>query len=217
MPSSSTTPAKKSALHSAREDDGSVAKRPKRRADLSIEAMVEKALKDHCKRWSAFRINVYVPPETGMTFRKYLEWAKTEWKAGRLSMGSKWWSRMDSVYTCPDEAEPSLSISRFENVTEDTLFRHFMMLMADPPKREPMIAWLQKTTSMTEMQYVIVVKALMLLNLRGMGNQYETGVTIVKCIHRCRVHEAHGEIHKASFATVDKWLLQAEKMNPESE
>eukprot|EP00971_Amphidinium_carterae_P266545 5287700-Amphidinium_carterae.6 len=145
---------------------------------------------------------------SGMTFRKYLENAKSEWKAGKLTMGSKWWSRVDSLYSGGESEEPALSIDRFENVVQDELFKHFMQVMSDPPKREGIIGFANKSVKVSEMQYVILCKALQFLNMKGAGNQWEAGMAIIKCIHRCGCHETWSEVHAASFGTVDRWLLQ---------
>ena len=124
--------------------------------------------------------------------------------------GAIWWSKMMAAFGDADADSEALDLS---NVQEDVegleAYANFAKILPPSYCREPLAQWARTTQACTRAECVIAAQALKRLNPQGSGDQYSTGMELMRMFSRLALATQHADVLQAVRCTMDKYLQQA--------
>eukprot|EP00971_Amphidinium_carterae_P060055 1188456-Amphidinium_carterae.4 len=101
---------------------------------------------------------------------------------------------MRSLYQNPESDNPALDLFSVVKVPPEPIFTAFKHLIRHPAQRYHMALHCKTSASLSKAEAIVAAQALKQLRPHGSGDQYETGLEIMKLFWRVRADLHHPEI-----------------------
>eukprot|EP00971_Amphidinium_carterae_P055052 1084785-Amphidinium_carterae.2 len=202
---------KRSAMQEAFDKDASICKKPRNRADMSIQAQVLRAIADNVPFMSSYQLDVYLV--NGKTGRQTITDEKERCRRDGGSTGSCWWAKFKADFGEADSHSEALSLAPGQTCPEP-LWSNFKLAVFANSRME-LSTWCASTYELTETEAKVLVKCLRVLQPRKNQSQYHCGVQIIECLARCDVKSKYKPVFNAAWDRIDEWLAQAALLNPD--
>mmetsp|Transcript_39186 Transcript_39186/g.92242 ORF Transcript_39186/g.92242 Transcript_39186/m.92242 type:complete len:446 (-) Transcript_39186:974-2311(-) len=197
---------KRSALQAAWESDAKAVKKPRVRGDASLEAQVAQCIKYRkMSSWSHWSMDVKT--EEGLTCRQWIYKKKKEANEGK-KISHLFWRWLVGKFG-PENEEDIVKLDTDLASMPQPLFKHYIDMLRSDPNRENMAAWAAGADECTsEKECIIVCQALRLLSPGGQGDQYSTGLQLMRLLQRSSMERRWPAVHSAMLKKFDDFVCQ---------